>query len=64
MFFVPSSRVWGKRHTFILGTIIIIFSSAWAGASTSYASLIWARILQGIGAAPFEALVNAAVGDL
>jgi hypothetical protein len=27
-------------------------------------SLLWARIFQGVGTAPFEALVNAAVGDL
>ncbi|PVH85884.1 MFS transporter-like protein [Cadophora sp. DSE1049] len=61
---VPSARIWGKRHLFLLGTVIVIFSSAWGGASRSYASLLWARIFQGIGTAPFEALVNAAVGDL
>lgn len=65
IFFVPSARVWGKRHLFILGTIIIIFSSVWAGASgKNYTSMLWARIFQGIGVAPFEALVNASVGDL
>jgi MFS family permease len=61
---VPSARVWGKRHLFLLGTFIIIFSSAWGGASRSYKSLLWARIFQGLGTAPFEALVNAAVGDM
>ncbi|TID27357.1 putative mfs transporter protein [Venturia nashicola] len=63
--FVPSSRIWGKRHAFIIGTVIIIFSSVWGGkASGSFASMTWARVFQGIGLAPFEALVNAAVGDL
>ncbi|QDS67661.1 hypothetical protein FKW77_004862 [Venturia effusa] len=63
--FVPSSRIWGKRHAFIIGTIIIIFSSVWGGkAGGSFASMTWARVFQGIGLAPFEALVNAAVGDL
>jgi MFS family permease len=63
--FVPSSRVWGKRHAFILGTCIVIFSSAWSGASgLNYKSMVWARIFQGVGLAPFEALVNATVGDL
>jgi MFS family permease len=61
---VPSARIWGKRHLFLLGTLIIIGTSAWGGASRSYNSLLWARIFQGIGTAPFEALVNAAVGDL
>jgi predicted MFS family arabinose efflux permease len=64
IFFVPSARVWGKRHLFILGTVIIIFSSVWGGLSRNYTVLLWARIFQGIGTAPFEALVNASVGDL
>lgn len=62
--FVPSARIWGKRHCFLLGTVFVIFSSAWGGASRSYSSLLWARIFQGVGTAPFEALVNASVGDL
>ncbi|KAK8165716.1 synaptic vesicle transporter [Phyllosticta citribraziliensis] len=63
--FVPSARVWGKRHAFLIGSVIVVLSSAWGGASgTSYKSLLWARIFQGIGLAPFEALVNACVGDL
>ncbi len=64
-FFVPSSRIWGKRHAFVLGTLILIGSSAWGGAvGKNYTSLLWARIIQGVGTAPYEALVNAAVGDL
>jgi MFS family permease len=63
--FVPSSRVWGKRHAFLIGTVIIIFSCGWGGAAGgSYKSMLWARLFQGIGLAPFEALVNATVGDL
>ncbi|KAK7969793.1 hypothetical protein PG988_008866 [Apiospora saccharicola] len=65
IFFVPSGRIWGKRHLFIIGTVILIFSSAWGGvAGKNYTSLLWARIIQGVGTAPFESLVNAAVGDL
>ncbi|KAG8525497.1 uncharacterized protein KY384_009141 [Bacidia gigantensis] len=65
LFFVASARVWGKRHLYLLGTVLIIISSAWGGASgTNYKSLLWARIIQGVGLAPFEALVNASVGDL
>ncbi|KAJ3579193.1 hypothetical protein NPX13_g1376 [Xylaria arbuscula] len=64
-FFVPSGRIWGKRHLFILGLVILIGTSAWAGAvGHNYTSLLWARIIQGVGTAPFEGLVNAAVGDL
>lgn len=64
--FVPSSRIWGKRHTFILGTVLLIVTSVWTAASgsKSYTNFLWSRIFQGVAAAPFESLVNAAVGDL
>ena len=63
--FIASARVWGKRHLYLLGTILIIISSAWGGATgTNYKSLLWARVIQGVGLAPFEALVNASVGDM
>ena len=63
--FVTSARLWGKRHLYLLGTLIIIISSARGGASgKNYTSLLWARVFQGVGLAPFEALVNASVGDL
>lgn len=63
-FFVPTSRVWGKRHAYIIGTLILIASCAWGGAAQSYKSLVWARVFQGFAVAPFEALVNASVGDM
>ncbi|KAI8936138.1 hypothetical protein NX059_007634 [Plenodomus lindquistii] len=63
--FVPSARIWGKRHVYLLGTLIIIISCIWGGATGNhYGSFLWARIFQGVGLAPFEALVNASVGDL
>ncbi|PNY22578.1 MFS-type transporter [Tolypocladium capitatum] len=65
VFFVPSGRVWGKRHLFLLGIVIVIASSAWAGSTgKSYGSMAAARAIQGVGTAPFESLLNAAVGDL
>lgn len=43
----------------------MIASTAWAGASGhNYESLLWSRVIQGVALAPFEALVNASVGDL
>lgn len=63
--FVPSARIWGKRHVYLIGTVVLIFSSAWGGGNgRNYKSLLAARIWQGVGLAPFEALVNASVGDL
>ncbi|KAL6235168.1 hypothetical protein BDW75DRAFT_230563 [Aspergillus navahoensis] len=62
---VPTARVWGKRHLFVLGHILMVVSCAWAGGSgKNYESLLWARIFQGVALAPFEALTNAVVDDL
>ncbi|PWY76378.1 MFS transporter [Aspergillus sclerotioniger CBS 115572] len=62
---VPTARVWGKRHLFLLSNALMVVSCAWAGASKhNYQSLLWARIFQGVALAPFEALLNACVGDL
>lgn len=64
---VPSSRVWGKRHVFLLGALLMTAASAWGGAThgdKNYASLVWARVFQGVALAPFESLSNAVVGDL
>ncbi|KAK2683260.1 Major facilitator superfamily [Fusarium oxysporum f. sp. vasinfectum] len=50
IFFVPSGRIWGKRHLFLIGILILIASSAWAGSvGTNYGSFIGARIVQGRG---------------
>ncbi|KAK3900271.1 major facilitator superfamily domain-containing protein [Staphylotrichum tortipilum] len=62
---VPSGRIWGKRHMFVAGTILLVATSAWGGASRhKRTSMIVSRVFQGVATAPFESLVNAAVGDL
>ncbi|TGZ79326.1 MFS general substrate transporter [Ascodesmis nigricans] len=63
-FFVPTSRVWGKRHAYIIATLLLIGSSVWGGAAKGHKSLLWARVFQGFAVAPFEALVNASIGDM
>jgi MFS family permease len=65
IFFVPSARIWGKRHLFLLGLCLVVASSAWAGSvGKNYDSLLAARVVQGIGSAPYESLLSVAVGDL
>ncbi|KAK9451125.1 major facilitator superfamily domain-containing protein [Limtongia smithiae] len=58
------SLKYGKRFLYVFACVIVIASSAWAGAATSYRSFLGARILQGVGLAPFETLVNASIGDM
>lgn len=62
---VPTARIWGKRHLFLFGNVLMIISAAWAGGSKgNWRSLVAARVFQGFALAPFEALVNTCVGDL
>ena len=65
--FVPTARIWGKRHLYLFGALLMIASSAWGGSTGNgkhYKSLLWARVFQGVALAPFEGLVNVSVGDL
>ncbi|CAD0028705.1 unnamed protein product [Aureobasidium pullulans] len=67
LLFVPLARVWGKRHVLLLGSLLMIASSAWGGSTHegyNYTSMLWARVIQGVALAPFESLINACVGDL
>ena len=61
---VPTARVYGKRHLYIFGAVLLIVSAAWGGAAKNYRSLLWARIVQGVAVTPFEALVNASIGGV
>jgi MFS family permease len=57
--FVPSARIWGKRHVYLLGNVVVVVSCVWGGAiGKHYGGFLWARVFQGVGLAPFEALVN------
>lgn len=65
--FVPTSRVWGKRHAFLFGALLMCATSAWGGSThlnRNYTSFLWARVFQGVALAPFESLSNAVIGDL
>ncbi|KAK3318021.1 major facilitator superfamily domain-containing protein [Apodospora peruviana] len=65
--FVPSGRIWGKRHLFVTSCVLLVITSAWGGASNTpslYRSQVAARVWQGIATAPFECFVNAIVADL
>ncbi|KAG0641104.1 major facilitator superfamily domain-containing protein [Tuber brumale] len=64
LLFVASARVYGKRHLYLLGTVLLIVSTVWGGLASSYKSFLWARILQGVAVCPFETLVNITVGEM
>jgi len=63
-FLLATSRVYGKRHAYLLGCLFLFTSAIWAAEAATYKSLLAARIVQGIGILPFEALLVASVGDM
>jgi MFS family permease len=60
----PIAVKWGRRPVFLIATLLLFASSIWSGASKGLESFKWSRIIQGLGMAPFEALVTASLGDI
>jgi MFS family permease len=54
----------GKRGPFIFSLALLLSGTIWCASSRSYASLLGGRIVQGLGAATFESITYALVGDL
>ena len=55
----------GPAHHFIwqLGALILFTGFIWSAVSKSNTSFTISRIYQGVGMAPYEALVTATIGD-
>ncbi|KAK9490058.1 major facilitator superfamily domain-containing protein [Lipomyces doorenjongii] len=60
----PTAILYGKRLTYLLGTVIFLASALWAGGSSSFASLLAARIVMGFGVAPCESLPSATIAEI
>jgi EmrB/QacA subfamily drug resistance transporter len=43
--------LWGRRRLFLVGVVVFVGASLWAGQSSSAESLIAARVVQGLGGA-------------
>lgn len=61
---IPFARIWGKRHQFLLGLLLVTAGYVGAAKSTDYKSFLGSRIIQGTGTACFEALIGVSIGDL
>lgn len=59
-----SARIWGKRPTYIVASLLLFVTTIWNSRVTSYGSFVGARALEGIGNGPFESIVLSSVGDL
>ncbi|KAL2826735.1 major facilitator superfamily domain-containing protein [Aspergillus pseudoustus] len=60
----PTATLYGRRPVYLGAAILFVASCAWAAASQGYASLILARLLQGLAATPGEMLVSVTVSEI
>jgi MFS family permease len=60
----PTAILWGKRPVYLVAIIIFLLSSVWCALSPNYASLVVARIVQGMAVSPVECLPSATVAEI
>jgi MFS family permease len=64
IWWVPLSNAFGRRPVMLVATLLMALSTLWCGLSTSYNSLLAARLFQGIGGAAADTVPPTMVGDL
>jgi MFS family permease len=62
--FSPTAILYGKRPVYLISAVIFIATSAWCALSPNYASLVVARIVQGMSVAPVECLPSATIAEI
>jgi MFS family permease len=62
--FSPTAILFGKRPVYLSTAIAFILSSVWCALSPNYASLVVARIVQGIAVSPVECLPSASIAEI
>jgi MFS family permease len=60
----PTAILFGKRPVYLASAIMFLLSSVWCALSPNYASLVVARIFQGIAVSPVECLPSATVAEI
>ncbi|KAI9893072.1 MAG: hypothetical protein M1814_000619 [Vezdaea aestivalis] len=60
----PTAILYGKRPVYLMGCILFILSSVWCALSPNYASLVVARIIQGVAVSPVECLPSATIAEI
>lgn len=64
VFASPTAILYGKRPVYLVSTVFFAATSIWCAASPSYASLVIARILQGMSISPVECLPSATIAEI
>jgi MFS family permease len=60
----PTAILFGKRPVYLVSAVVFIVTSIWCALSPSYASLVVARVFQGISVSPVECLPSATVAEI
>ncbi|KAJ5889046.1 hypothetical protein N7495_009087 [Penicillium taxi] len=60
----PTAILFGKRPVYLLGAILFVISGIWCALSPNYASLVIARIFQGVAVSPVECLPSATIAEI
>lgn len=60
----PTAILYGKRPVYLTAIVVFFLSSVWCALSPNYASLVIARIVQGIAVSPVECLPSATVAEI
>ncbi|KAJ5668285.1 uncharacterized protein N7477_006855 [Penicillium maclennaniae] len=60
----PTAILFGKRPVYLMGAILFIISAVWCALSPNYASLVVARVFQGIAVSPVECLPSATIAEI
>ncbi|KAK4674432.1 hypothetical protein QC763_120510 [Podospora pseudopauciseta] len=62
--FSPTAILWGKRPVYLFSSVLFILTSVWCALSPNFASLVVARILQGVSVSPVECLPSATIAEI
>jgi MFS family permease len=60
----PTAILFGKRPVYLGAIILFTLSSIWCALSPNYASLVVARIVQGVAVSPVECLPSATIAEI
>ncbi|KAK3685235.1 MFS general substrate transporter [Podospora appendiculata] len=60
----PAAIVYGKRPVYLLSIVLFMAASVWCAVSPDFASLLVARVVQGMAVSPAEALPSATIAEI
>jgi MFS family permease len=60
----PTAILFGKRPVYLVSATMFVLTSIWCAASPNYASLVVARVIQGISISPVECLPSATIAEI